>query len=203
MGCIFLVKWGVFTGDDMYIKEALRQFRLHYHFLQDEKTALIYHGYDCNVRAPMGVLWGRGNCWLAVAALEALELIGERIDGYLEFKSMYSVFMKGVIVHQDAVGGFHTVLDREDTYTEMSATAAFAYSILKASRLGILSEDQRESGIRALRALTDDIDETGRVKHGSGGTCVMKNASDYNGIPYAYAYYTQGLALMALSEAKR
>jgi len=200
MGCIFLAKWGVFTKDDMYINEALRQFELHYRFLSDEKTALIYHGYDCNVREHKGVLWGRGNCWLAVAAVEVLDILDETFEGYQVLQAIYCDFMKGIMRCQDVDGGWHTVLDKENTYIEMSATVAFTYSIKKAIRIGILDESVLESVTKANSCIVENIDETGKLMHGSGGTCVMDNSDDYNNVPFAYSYYGQGLALMALSE---
>lgn len=200
MGCIFLVKWGVFTNDDMYIKEALRQFELHYRFLRDEKTALIYHGYDCDVREHKGVLWGRGNCWLAVAAVEVLDILDETFNGYQLLKTIYCDFMKGIISHQDANGGWHTVIDKESTYIEMTATVAFAYSIKKGIRTGILDKSSEESGKKAIDCLVGNIDNDGKLMHGSGGTCVMESSDDYNNVPFAYSYYGQGLALMTLSE---
>lgn len=200
MGCLFLVKWGLFTGEQLYINEAMRQFILHYKFLQDEKTGLIVHGYDCNIRQKMGVLWGRGNCWLSVASVEVLTLLDENTKGYEEVKKIFLNHIRGVLNFQHESGAWHTVMDRKDTYLEMSATAAFAYAIAKAVRLGYISESYRAQAEKAFMALESDIDSQGEVVHGSIGTCVMDDYRAYNSVGFGFSYFTQGLAMMALAE---
>lgn len=199
MGCLFLVKWGKYTGEDMYIKEAVRQFELHYRFLSDDKTGLIYHGYDCNTRTRKGVFWGRGNCWLDAAAVEALGIIDR---GSPEWQRLYDVFLRHIrgVLKYRCDGGWHTVIDREDTYIEMSATAAFAYSIMRAADTGLIDAKYRADAQKAYAAVTADISD-GAVMHGSMGTCVMEDYREYNKIEFGYTYFTQGLALLLLSQA--
>lgn len=199
MGCLFLVKWGLFTNEEVYIKEALRQFTLHDHFLRDRSTGLIVHGYDCNTREQKGVAWGRGNCWLAVAGAEVLSLLDKSVDGYDRLLQIYTAHIKSVMKYQEKEG-WHTVIDHADTYIEMSATAAFAYSLKKAVNEGILDEDCTAAAEAAAAAVRADIDADGAVQHGSMGTCVMEDYRDYNEIEFGYTYFTQGLALMLLSE---
>ncbi len=199
MGCLFLIKWGKFIKEDMYIKEAIRQFILHYHFLCDEKTGLIVHGYDCNVRQKKGVLWGRGNCWLAAAAIEALNLIDKSFPDYDKLYEIYQKHIHAVLKFQSE-NGWHTVIDHNDTYIEMSATAAVAFSLMRAVNTGFLGNEYRQYAQQALRAVKADIDETGAVIHGSMGTCVMEDYRDYNNIEFGYTYFTQGLCLMLLAE---
>ena len=201
MGCLFLIKWGRFVNEDVYIKEAVRQFILHYHFLGDSKTGLIVHGYDCNVREQKGVFWGRGNCWLAVAAIEALNLIDSSFEGYDKLRKIYESHIKGVLAFQSEEGGWHTVINRSDTYIEMSATAAFAYSLTRAVNTGFLGTEYKDAAAKALAVVKADINESGEVMHGSMGTCVMEDYRDYNRIEFGYTYFTQGLTMMLLSEA--
>lgn len=200
MGCLFLIKWGLFTNEDVYIREAIRQFELHYHFLGDASTGLIKHGYDCNVREQKGAIWGRGNCWLAVAGIEALNLIDSSFEGYDKLKSIYERHIKGVLNFQSGGGGWHTVIDRDDTYIEMSATAAFAYSVLRAVHTGFLGDEYSCAAEKAVSAVKADINAKGELMHGSMGTCVMEDYRDYNKIEFGYTYFTQGLAMMMLSE---
>ena len=202
MGCLFLVKWGVFSGEKLYINEALRQFELHYGFLKDEETSLIYHGYDCNERNQKGVLWGRGNCWLAVSAVEILNILDADFPGYQKLKEIYLEHINAVVNYQSENGGWHTVLNKEDTYIEMSATAAFGYSVLCAVHTEHLDDSYMECAEKALKILKSNVDSDGKVLCGSGGTCVMENYVEYNKIPCVYTYFTQGLAMMFLSEAE-
>jgi unsaturated rhamnogalacturonyl hydrolase len=198
MGGIFLAKWGQYTGKAMYTKEAARQFVLHYKYLSDPKTGLIYHGYYGDERARKGVLWGRGNGWYSAAAAEILPLC-EGLAEYAVILSDFNNHLEGVKRTQHPSGAWHTVLNQQDTYVETSATAAFAYGINHAIATGQIASDDRVYAQKAIQALVRNIDDSGRVLGGSGGTCVMETAQHYNDIPYSFSYFTQGLALMALS----
>lgn len=198
MGCIFLVKWGLYTKNDIYIKEAIRQFRLHYEFLGDKETGLMYHGYDCNERAQKGVLWGRGNGWFAVAAPEILSILPKTIPGYDAVLDDWKKILSAMLKYQRADGGWSTVINRPDTYLEMSVTAAFTYSMNKAVEFGIDREEYIDAAKKAVECLINNIDEDGSILNGSLGTCVMEDYKKYNDILCGYTCFTQGLSLMAL-----
>ncbi len=199
MGCIFLVKWGIYTNKDMYIKEAMRQFRLHYEFLSDKETGLMYHGYDCSEKSQKGVLWGRGNGWFAVAAPEILGKIPNNTPGYEIIVEDWKKMLGAIMKYQREDGGWSTVVDRQDTYLEMSVTAAFSYSLYKAVEFGIGDEKYQTAADKALEILKNHVDEEGNVLKGSIGTCVMEDYVKYNDVPYGYTCSTQGLAMIALT----
>jgi len=198
MGCIFLVKWGVYKNDNTYIKEAVRQFILHCKFLADE-NGLIYHGYDCNDREKKGVLWGRGNGWLAVASPEVLSLIPKDIPGYDIIFNNWKKQLDAAMEFQREDGGWCTVMNRPDTYLEMSVTAAFTYAFAVASEFGLTDEKYKLASLKSMKCLKEYIDEEGNVLRGSIGTCVMEDYKKYNDVGFGYSYFTQGLAMMALS----
>lgn len=200
MGCLFLCKWGLYTKEKMYVNEAVRQFILHYQFLADQETGLIVHGYYCDTREQKGVLWGRGNCWFSAASVELLNLLDEETDGYKTIKDNFLRHMEGVLKTQHTSGAWHTVMNRPETYLEMSATAAFAYAIGRAVKSGLIDSKYMECGNAAMHALREDIAEDGSVQHGSIGTCVMDSYKDYDAVGVGYSYFTQGLAMMALAE---
>lgn len=199
MGCIFLIKWGLYAEDSLYLKEAARQFILHYKFLSDPETGLIYHGYNCNERAKKGVLWGRGNGWFAAASVEALELLPKDIYCYDEIYDNFKKHINSVIKYQNADGTWNTVINKSDTYEEASVTAAFAYALNKAIQNGYAEKKYGTVAEKALAAVKNRVDCNGNVLNGSLGTCVMEDYTKYNNISCGYSYFTQGLAMMALS----
>ena len=198
MGCIFLLRWGIYCENNIYIREAVRQFELHYRFLADDKTGLIYHGYDCNERRQKGVLWGRGNAWLSVASVEALKLLPKHVRGYDVIYENFIRHLNGVVKCCSDGGRWHTVLDKEDTYIETSAAAAFSYAINRALEIGLIDDKYKPVAEKSVKYIVDDIDGQGNVIHGSLGTCVMQDYKKYNDIETGYSYFTQGLAMMAL-----
>lgn len=198
MGCLFLLRFGLYRNCNIYIEEVVRQFILHYKFLADDKTGLIYHGYDCNERVKKGVLWGRGNGWFAAASSEVLSILPAETEGYKQIYDNFKRHLDAAVRFQSEEGGWHTVMDRDDTYIEMSVTAAFAYALNKAAELGLSDPSYKKAAERAESCLIENIDEKGNVLKGSGGTCVMSDYLKYNDIPCTYSYFTQGLAMMAL-----
>ena len=109
--------------------------------------------------------------------------------------------MGAIIKYQREDGGWTTVIDRPDTYLEMSVTAAFTYSINKAVEFGIIEDKYVEKAKKSIECLISNIDEDGSVLNGSIGTCVMEDYKKYNDIAKGYTCFTQGLAMMALNYA--
>ena len=199
MGCIFLAKWGVRTGKADYINEACRQFANHYQYLADEKTGLIFHGYDGLTGSQKGVLWGRGNGWFTVASVEVLRLLPEQNARNGLLLKNFRRHLEGVLATQHASGAWHTVMNESATYLEMSATAAFAAGLHWAGTQPWGDDRHRLAADRAYAILEKNISENGELIAASGGTPVLPSAKEYNAIPFAVTGFAQGLALLALS----
>lgn len=60
MAGVFLARWGVFCDNDIYLHEAVRQPRLHYRYLLDPETGLMFHAYDCRP-APISRVFAGGS----------------------------------------------------------------------------------------------------------------------------------------------
>ena len=104
---------------------------------------------------------------------------------------------------QDESGLWHTLLDEPDSYLEASATAGFAYGILKAVRKGYLPRDYEPVGVRAVKAVLANIDEDGELQQVSFGTPVFDDLQGYRDIPLTSMPYGQSMAILALGEFMR
>lgn len=102
-------------------------------------------------------------------------------------------------LQDSATGLWHTILDDSSSYLEASATAGFAYGILKAIRLRLLPKEERyiNTAERAIQAIKDNISEKGELKQVSFGTPVFENTEEYKKIPLTSMPYGQSLALLA------
>lgn len=200
MSIIYLVQRGLTLQNEKYIQEAINQLVLHINCLFDPKTGLFYHGWDDNGKKPLGVKWGRGNSWITASTVEIVsaipfdfpekQVILERLDQQLAALGKL----------QDETGLWRTVLDNPDTYLETSVTAGVIYGTLKGIRLGLVHQEHAQMADRAFTGLLAKIDNTGNVTGGSSGTPIKADSLEYNKIPLAITPFTQGLALMALSE---
>ncbi len=199
MGCLFLAKYSIYTGNKMYMYEALRQYVLHYDFLKAQDSALIIHGYYGNERIQKGVIWGRGNGWFAAGSAIMLSLADESYSDYNIIKANFAKYIEELVTYQNSDGSWNTVINAKDSYSEMTATAAFAYAINEGIKLGILDEQYTENVRRACEVLLANIAEDGTVLKASGGTCIMPTKEEYNAIECVYSPFGQGLAILALN----
>ncbi len=203
MGCIFLARWGILSGNRQYVDEVVKQFGNHYAHLRDPGTGLIFHGYDGASRSQMGVLWGRGNGWFTAASIEVLESLPADTPGYGLLLENFQAHLHGVLATQDESGAWHTVMNEPSTSLEMSATAAFAMGLRWAAGQSWAPEDCQSASERAYAALVRRISPDGELLEASGGTCVMPTPASYDAVPFANTAFAQGLAMMSLSQFLR
>ena len=107
---------------------------------------------------------------------------------------------------QDAETGlWHTILDDPTSYLEASATAGFAYGILKALRLRLIPKDEKylTCARKAIDGILKNITEKGELQQVSFGTPVFNDLQGYKDIPLTSMPYGQSLALLALTEHLR
>ena len=199
MGGLFLAQYSVFTGNRMYMHEALRQYKQHYEFLKDTKSDLIVHGYYGNEREKVGAVWGRGNGWFAVGSPVVLQLADESYPEYNAVKENYLKFMADLVKYQNEDGSWNTVVTEKDSYPEMSATASFAFALNEGIKMGLLDSSYQKYCDKAYEVLEKNIDRDGTLLNASGGTSIMPTNEEYNAIPICYTPYSQGLAILAMN----
>jgi unsaturated rhamnogalacturonyl hydrolase len=203
MSVLPLAKIGLVLDRPHYVEEANRQFMLHTKYLADRKTGLWFHGWTFDGRHNFAdALWARGNSWVTIAIPEYIELLGlARTNGLRAFLSeTLESQVRALAETQDKSGLWRTLLDDPDSYLEASASAGFAYGILKGVRTGLLPDEYRDVGIRAIKAVLDQVDETGELQQVSFGTPVFDNLQDYRDIPLTSMPYGQSMAILALVE---
>jgi unsaturated rhamnogalacturonyl hydrolase len=185
----------------MYIQESIRQFLVHLKYLTDAKTGLLFHGWSfIDKNHFSGALWGRGNAWFSAALVDYLEMVTlpKGVEWFL--LSSFKRQVKKLAELQSKDGLWHTLLDDPSSYAETSATAGFAYSILKGVRKGYLDKKYLHIGIKAVHGVTGKIDHNGVVHGVSGGTAMGSTLNHYKNIPRSPMPYGQTMALLMLVE---
>lgn len=200
MVCIFMSRIGKVLGRQDFKDFASKQLELHFKFLQNPGTGLCYHGWDGAQRNHLsGCYWGRANAWIMAAAPEILENVGEFSNKDTVIKC-YRALAEALRKHQTGEGGIRTLVDDETAYIETSATAGYAYGILRAVKMGLLDADYTSAAELAREYVLTQIKEDGSVVGVSGGTPIMKDAQAYKDIPTSTTLYGQGLTLLMLCE---
>ena len=199
---LFLAKAGVVLNRPELIEEAEYQFLMHVRYLQNKVTGLLYHGWTFDRRHNFAeAYWARGNAWFTVAAAELYAITG---SGSAAMRMIRTAWLDQVLAlwkNQRVNGLFTTLIDREESYCETSATAGIACGVLLGIRKGWLpAEPYTEMALLAARAVIGQIDETGAVQGVSGGTGMGHDLQHYKDIIVTPTAYGQGLTFLMLTE---
>lgn len=180
------------------------QFSVLWAHCYNTTTGLLVHGYDASLKASWAsrtsgasaVVWGRSLGWFMMALVDTLELLRGPGGGHEHqpptLTGMYQQLAGAVMRHADREsGGWYQVVDmarRQGNYVESSATAMFAYALLKGARLGYLTPADttaaREVGRAAYRLLAREfvtIEDDGTLGwHGTVAVCSLNSTATYD-----------------------
>ncbi len=201
MAVLFLAKIASVTGSQRYAEECKKQFLLHIYYLADKKTGLWSHGWSFRQRDNFaGAYWARGNCWFAIAAAELPELL--ELEEWVSdlILGAYRLQSNTLCRYQSPEGLWHTLIDHEDAYLEVSGSSGLAYGLLKGVRAGLLSPTCQEAALKAAKAVCSHIGPDGLVGQVSYGTIVADTLDYYKNVPLRPTGYGQNLALIMLVE---
>lgn len=202
MTVLFIARMGKLLGRKDYIAESVRQYLLHIKYLTNKKSGLFNHGFDFTGRHEFGgIQWARGNSWYTSSVVDYLDIVGEVDMGVKWFLlDTLHAQVKALEQYQDQNGMWHTLITDKESCVEASATAGFAYGILKAVRLGYIPKKYKECGAKALEAIIKRISNDGTVTDVSYGTAICNDPQKYKEVPICPMTYGQALVLMLLTE---
>ncbi|KAK4952413.1 hypothetical protein LTR10_009219 [Elasticomyces elasticus] len=209
-----LAKIGKLLGRPHYIQEAVRQFLLHIKYLFDPMTGLFFHGWKFDSSENKfghnfaRARWARGNSWLTIVIPDFIELLDLQPNDALRIHLIDTLEAQcRALEHlQDSNGMWRTLLDEPETegsYQEASATAGFAYGILKASRKHYIDRKYETVAIKAVKAVLERIGIDGELREVSFGTGMGSDLQHYKDIPLTSMPYGQAMAMMMLVEVLR
>ena len=206
MSVLPLLKIGKVLGREDYIEEASYQFLLHVQYLMDRKSGLWFHGWTFDGQHNYAeARWARGNSWLTIAIPEFIELMGwpEQHATRRFLLQVLETQVKALQQYQHSSGLWHTLIDDKDSYLEASASAGFAYGIMKAVRKRYLPREMLPMAENALRAVIRHINPQGELMQVSFGTAMGDDLEYYRQIPLTSMPYGQAMALLCLTEYLR
>lgn len=204
MTVLFLNRMGQKYHNQDWIDESIHQVLMHIKYLYDDHSGLFFHGWSFNRMDNFGgVFWCRGNSWFTLGILDYIEMFkGSLNHGVKRYiLDTYLAQVKALKSLQDSSGLWHTVLNDNSSYTEVSGSAAITAGILKGIRSGVLDDSYLECAERGINAIMNNIASDGTVENVSGGTGMGLNAEHYKNILIAPMAYGQSLVILALAEA--
>lgn len=190
---------GMYMGQPFYMEyetkfnnyknydDIFSQFANVVKYLRDETTGLYFHAYDATKKAfwcdkETGLsehYWLRALGWYSMALLDTLDKCDAKVAGdkFDTLKEVFVDYINSLLKFQDKSGMWYQLPAKggePGNYLETSGTAIFAYSMLKAVRLGYLPESYREPAIKAFNAIVDKYlitNEAGEMH--LGGICLV------------------------------
>lgn len=201
-----LTKIGLLLDRPHYVREATFQFLTHVAYLMDRETGLWFHGWTFEGHHNFAkARWARGNSWLTMVIPDFLELVDlPESDPVRRFLiEVLDSQVAALAALQDGSGLWHTLLDDPSSYVEASATAGFAYGILKAVRKGYLGAQYSPVAEQAVRAVIANISDDGELQQVSFGTGMGSDLDFYRDIPRTSMPYGQAMAILCLAEYLR
>ncbi|TCW17518.1 unsaturated rhamnogalacturonyl hydrolase [Raoultella sp. BIGb0138] len=201
-----LAKIGKLLDRPQYVEEATYQFLLHVQNLMDRETGLWFHGWSYDGQHNFArARWARGNSWLTMVIPDFLELVDlpehSAVRRYLI--QVLTAQIAALAKCQDDSGLWHTLLDDPHSYPEASATAGFAYGILKAVRKRYVSREYAGIAEKAIRGIVSHISAQGELRQTSFGTGMGSTLDFYRDIPLTSMPYGQAMAILCLTEYLR
>lgn len=183
MAISFLARMGKMTGDRKYIDDAANQVIKYHKYLWCPEKQIFYHCYHTDNREHGAAHWSRANGWVFMATADLLEVMpqdhplrGEVIDC---FKRQCS----GVTRYQGKNGLWHQLLDKEDSYEEITGTAMFVFGIACGVKRGWLHPDFIYVAEQGLKGMLGKISERGDVTAICVGTGIMPSPTYYYNRP--------------------
>ena len=201
-----LTKIGLLLDRPHYVREATFQFLTHVAYLMDRETGLWFHGWTFEGNHNFArARWARGNSWLTMVIPDFLELVDlPESDPVRRFLiEVLDAQVATLTELQDDSGLWHTLLDDSCSYLEASATAGFAYGVLKAVRKGYLDARYSPVAEKAVRAVISNISDAGELQQVSFGTGMGSDLDFYRDIPLTSMPYGQAMAILCLAEYLR
>ncbi len=201
MAAYFMLRVGVQLDDRALITDALSQWHWHIRYLQNPETALWYHGYNnINKDHMSGFYWARANAWAAYTMSRVKPSV---FDWYLypaamDVECSLRDQLAAIKTLQTENGLWHTVLNDDESYEEVSASCGIAAAMVEGR-----NPLHKKYISKALEGVLNNISADGRVLNVSGGTAVMRDLDGYRSIPKQWIQgWGQGLALVFLANTR-
>lgn len=145
MGCPILAQAGVLTGERRYHDLCLA----HLKFMQSHclRADGLYRHSPLNDAA-----WGRGNGFPALGLAWTLSWVPDDFDGRAVILAAFREHLAALLRYQDHDGMWHQVIDRPESYRELTATCMITFAMTRGLRRGWLDPDPFEPAVEAAWA---------------------------------------------------
>ena len=201
MASPFLAEFAKTFNEPALFDDVTNQIILMEKHARDEKTGLLYHGWDESRqqrwanpetgRSPN--FWGRAMGWYSMALVDVLDFLPTDHAKRPDVIAILQRLATAIANFQDAETGlWYQVVDKagkEGNYLESSASSMFAYALAKAVRHGYVDESFRtvaRKGYDGILKHFIEVDEGGEVQIHKGCSVAGLGGEPYRDGSYEY-----------------
>lgn len=179
MGISFLCRMGKMTGDVKYFDDAANQVLNYHKYLWHPGKEIYYHCYHTDVKEHGVAHWSRANGWMLMAQADLLTMLPENHPKKAALLENFNRQVKGILHYQGKNGLWHQVLDKTDSYEEITGTAMFVFGIARGVRMGWINKDYIYAAEQGLKGMMTKMTDKGDVTAICVGTGIMPSLSFY------------------------
>lgn len=200
----FYAEYSLITGKNENFDDIANQFVWMERYARDEKTGLLYHGWDesrqqkwanpQNGKSPE--FWSRAMGWYIMGLVDVLDYFPKDHPRRAELIAVLERTSAGIVKYQDPASGvWWQVTDKggqAGNYLESSGSSMFIYGLAKAARMGYISD----SYLPAIKKGYDGLIKTFIETDTQGNVHLTKavGGAGLGGTPYrdgTYDYYVK------------
>ncbi|MFT3739489.1 MAG: glycoside hydrolase family 88 protein [Breznakibacter sp.] len=201
MGVSFLARMGKMTGDVKYFDDAADQVLNYHKYLWHPGKEIYYHCYHTDVKEHGVAHWSRANGWMLMAQADLLTMLPAGHPKRADLLENFNRQVIGVLQYQGKNGLWYQLLDKTDSYEEITGTAMFVFAIARGVRMGWINKDYVYAAFEGLKGMMAKMTDTGDVTAICVGTGIMPSLSFYYNRPtQKNAPMGEGPVLRALVE---
>lgn len=183
MAVSFLSRMGKFTGDNKYFTDAANQILKYNKYLWCAEKQIYYHCYHTDNKEHGVAHWSRANGWVFMAQADLLSRMPKNHPLRNAVIKNFQQQATGVARYQGKNGLWHQLLDKEDSYEEITGTAMFVFGIARGVKEGWLHPDFIYVAEQGLKGMLSKITPNGDVKDICVGTGIMPSVQYYYNRP--------------------
>ena len=201
MGVSFLCRMGKMTGDVKYFDDAANQVLNYHKYLWHPEKEIYYHCYHTDNKEHGVAHWSRANGWMLMAQADLLTMLPENHPKKAALIENFHRQVMGVLQYQGKNGLWYQILDKTDSYEEITGTAMFVFAIARGVRMGWINKDYIYAAEQGLKGMMTKMTDKGDVTAICVGTGIMPSLTFYYNRPVQEnAPMGEGPVLRALIE---
>ena len=183
MAISFLARMGKLTGDEKYFNDAANQVLNYNRYLWCPEKQIYYHCYHTDNKEHGVAHWSRANGWVFMAQADLLSMMPKDHPMREAVIENFRQQASGVARYQGKNGLWHQLLDKEDSYEEITGTAMFVFGIARGVKEGWLHPDFIYVAEQGLKGMMKKISDDGDVTSICVGTGIMPSVAYYYNRP--------------------